>query len=119
VADDVFRWLARAAHKGDRYDLVIVDPPSYSTTRRGRFVADSDYTSLASACIEIIAPQGRLLACTNHRGISPARFRRMLVAGCQAAKRSAAQVKDLPLPPDFPVAAGMQPHQKSVLVTLA
>jgi len=119
VADDAFTWLARAARRGERFDLVVLDPPSYSTTRRGRFVAESDYAGLAADALAVLAPGGRLLACTNHRGISPGRFRRILFDAARLAKREVAQVKDLPEPADYPVAPGGEPHMKSALVTLA
>jgi 23S rRNA (cytosine1962-C5)-methyltransferase len=119
VADDVFAWLARASRHRERFDLVVLDPPSYSTTRRGRFVADVDYSALAAAALAVLAPRGRLLACTNHRGISPSRFRRILFDGGRSANRQVAQVKDLPPPSDFPVPPGGDPHTKSVLLTLS
>jgi 23S rRNA (cytosine1962-C5)-methyltransferase len=118
VADDAFGWIARAGRRGERFDVVILDPPSYSTTKRGRFVADSDYASLAASALGLVAEGGRLLACTNHRGISPARFRKVLFDACRAAGREPAQVKDLPEPPDFPAPPGGAGHMKSVLVTL-
>ena len=118
VADDAFAWLARAARRGDRFDLVVLDPPSYSSTKRGRFVADSDYGSLAAAALEILAPGGRLLACTNHRGIAASRFRRILFDAGRTARREIVQVKDLPEPPDFPAPSDAGPHMKSALVTL-
>lgn len=116
VADDCFSWLARAARRGERWDLVILDPPSYSTTKRGRFVADSDYVELAAAAIRVLASGGRLLACTNHRGISVARFRKILFDAGRAAGRDVTQVKDLPMPSDFPHVG--DPPTKNALVTL-
>ena len=71
VAEDAFAWLAAAARRRERHDLVILDPPSYSTTKKHRFVAESDYADLAALAIAIIRPGGKLLACVNHRGISP------------------------------------------------
>jgi 23S rRNA (cytosine1962-C5)-methyltransferase len=118
VAGDVFAWLARTRGRGERFDLVMVDPPSYSTTKRGRFVAETDYVDLAAAALSIVAPGGRLLACTNHRGISAARFRRTLFDAARKARCEVAQVKDLAAPADFPEAPGAEPHTKSVLVTL-
>jgi 23S rRNA (cytosine1962-C5)-methyltransferase len=118
VADDAFRWMARAARRGDTFDLIIVDPPSYSTTRQGRFVAQNDYSALAASALELLAPGGRLLACTNHRGISANRFRRMLFDACRSAKRDAVQIKDLQPQSDFPVPVGGEAHMKSALVTL-
>jgi 23S rRNA (cytosine1962-C5)-methyltransferase len=32
IADDVFAWLARAPKRKERFDLILLDPPSYSTT---------------------------------------------------------------------------------------
>jgi 23S rRNA (cytosine1962-C5)-methyltransferase len=119
VADDAFHWLGRAARRGDTFDLVIVDPPSYSTTRTGRFVAEDDYGALAVSALRILAPGGRLLACTNHRGISVGRFRRILSEACRSAKREPTQIKDLQPQPDFPVPPGGEPNMKSALVTLA
>jgi len=119
VVDDAFAWLGRTARRGDVFDLVIVDPPSYSTTHHGRFVADSDYVSLAERALAVVAPRGRLLACTNHRGITKARFRRILFDACRNAKRQAAQIKDLGVPSDFPAPPGGHAHMKSALVTLS
>lgn len=119
VADDAFRWLGRAARHGDTFDLIIVDPPSYSTTRQGRFVAEDDYSALAASAVRLLAPGGRLLACTNHRRISASRFRRILFDACRAAKRDAVQIKDLQAQLDFPVPAGEEAHMKSALLTLS
>jgi 23S rRNA (cytosine1962-C5)-methyltransferase len=118
VAEDVFAWLAREQKKGGRYDLVLLDPPSYSTTKKSRFVAESDYAKLAASALALVAPRGKLLACTNHRGVSRAKFRRQLRDALALAKRTASQMKDLPDPSDFPAPYGRECHLKSVLVTL-
>jgi 23S rRNA (cytosine1962-C5)-methyltransferase len=117
VAEDAFSWLARAGKKGDRFDLVLLDPPSYSTTKKRRFSAESDYAELASAALAVVRPGGLLLACTNHRGIGKAKFRRLMFDAARAVKRDLSQVKDLPDPADFPPPVGSECHLKSVLVT--
>jgi 23S rRNA (cytosine1962-C5)-methyltransferase len=117
VAEDAFTWLASAARRGERHDLVLLDPPSYSTTKKRRFVAESDYAELAAAALAIVRPGGRLLACVNHRGIAPAKFRRAIFDAARRAKVELAQVKDLATPGDFPVACGESSHLKSVLAT--
>ena len=58
AAEDAFTWLTRAAKKGERHDLVLLDPPSYSSTKKRRFVADSDYAELASLAIGILRNGG-------------------------------------------------------------
>jgi 23S rRNA (cytosine1962-C5)-methyltransferase len=117
VRDDAFAWLKRAMRRGESWDLIVLDPPSYSTTKRGRFVAEDDYISLASSAMGILATGGRFLACTNHRGISRARFRNVMFEAGRAAGREVTQVKDLPVASDYPVPPGGEDHMKSVWVS--
>ena len=42
VDEDVFDWLKLANKRGERYDLVVLDPPSYATTKSSRFSAAQD-----------------------------------------------------------------------------
>ncbi len=131
VAEDAFAWLARHAKEGSqardakdkaqqkRHDLVLLDPPSYSSTKRRRFVADQDYAELAALALGILRPGGKLLACTNHRGISKGRFRKMLFDAARLAKKEVASVKDTADPLDFPPGIGSESHLKSAIVTLA
>lgn len=118
VAEDAFAWLARAATKKERFDLVIVDPPSYSSTKKRRFVAESDYDDLVALAVEVLSPHGKLVASCNHRGLSRSKLRRFVAAGMKTKGRELAQLKDLPDAPDFPPPHGREPHMKSVLATL-
>jgi 23S rRNA (cytosine1962-C5)-methyltransferase len=118
VAEDAFAWLARMATKKERFDLVVLDPPSYSSTKKRRFVAESDYDELVALAAAIVAPGGRIVACCNHRGMSRSRLRRLVGEGVRAAKREATQIKDLPDGSDYPPPPGREPHMKSVLATL-
>ncbi|EYF00201.1 class I SAM-dependent methyltransferase [Chondromyces apiculatus] len=118
VEADVFAWLRAAAKAGDQFDLVLLDPPSYATTKKSRFSAESDYARLAALVFAVIAPGGRLLACTNHRGISRAMLRRRVRDGAREAGCALEQLKDLPDPVDFPPEPGAEPHLKSVLATV-
>lgn len=118
VAEDAFAWLARAARQKERFDLVLLDPPSYSTTKTGRFVGKTDYDDLAALAMALVAPGGVLLACSNHRQVSAARFRRFLHDAARQAGRPLRQAKDVPTPRDFPPPPGGESHLKSVWVTL-
>ncbi|HSN99342.1 MAG TPA: class I SAM-dependent methyltransferase [Candidatus Nanopelagicales bacterium] len=116
---DVFPWLKAAAKAGEQFDLVLLDPPSFATTKKSRFSAESDYGLLAALAFAVVAPGGRLLACTNHRGISRATFRRRLRDGAREAGYALEQLKDLPDPVDFPPEPGAEPHLKSELALVA
>jgi 23S rRNA (cytosine1962-C5)-methyltransferase len=120
VATDAFAWLAQAARKRERFDLVVLDPPSYSTTKTGRFVGRTDYGDLAALAMALLAPGGVLLACSNHRQVSARRFRRFLHEAAEKAGKTVVQAKDVATPRDFPAPReeGGESHLKSVWVTL-
>jgi 23S rRNA (cytosine1962-C5)-methyltransferase len=118
IEADALVWLKSAARGKDRYDLVILDPPSFATTKQTRFSAANDYRSVAALAMGVIAPGGRLLASTNHRGIVRAKLRRYLHEAARDAGRTVTQMKDLPDSLDFPPEPGREPAMKSVLVTL-
>jgi 23S rRNA (cytosine1962-C5)-methyltransferase len=117
AAEDAFAWLARAAKKKEeRFDLVVLDPPSYSSTKKRRFVAESDYGELVTQALAVLAPGGRILASCNHRGMTWSRFRRLCAEGARAARRDLAQLKDLQGGSDYPAPPGGTTHLKSVLL---
>jgi 23S rRNA (cytosine1962-C5)-methyltransferase len=113
---DVLDALGRLGRRGERFDLIILDPPSYSRTRSRRFVATKDYAALCQACLRVLAPAGHLLACINHHGTSQAKLRRDVHEGARACGVALVQVKDMPVSLDFPAPYGGEPSSKSVLV---
>jgi 23S rRNA (cytosine1962-C5)-methyltransferase len=118
VEADALAWLGNKGARGEAFDLVILDPPSFATTKKSRFSAEDDYAMLAAKAMRQVAPGGRLLAATNHKGIFRGRFRRNLHEAAREAGREVVQMKDLPDPVDFPAEPGAEPHLKSLLVTL-
>ena len=82
------------------------------------FSAESDLARLLELTLKVVAPGGKLLACTNHRAIVMAKLRRHVHEAARAGGVTLAQVKSLPTPVDFPPSPGRESHLKSVLVTL-
>jgi 23S rRNA (cytosine1962-C5)-methyltransferase len=119
LVGDVFALLPELRRRFGLFDLVVLDPPSFATTKRSRFSAASDYGKLVAEVLPLVRPGGRLLASTNHRGITPDRFRALVRKGAELAGRPVAQLKDLPDPIDYPTAPGTFSHLKAVMLTLA
>lgn len=119
IAADVFDVLERYAKGRTRFDLVVVDPPTYSTTKVSRFRSGNDWRPLAELVLRVTASNGRVLFCSNDRRMVLKKFRRLLHEGAADAGRAVQQMKDIATPRDFPVAAGAESHLKSVLVTVA
>ncbi len=114
---DVFEALEDLARRRERFDLVCVDPPTYSTTRASRWKSGSDWPRLAALAFAVLAPGGRLLACSNDRRLRQNELRRHVHEGARIAKIELAQMKDLPCPADFPAPFGEEAHLKSLLCT--
>jgi 23S rRNA (cytosine1962-C5)-methyltransferase len=68
VAVDAFELLARSATRGRRWDLVIVDPPSFAPSERARPSALGAYRRLAQQALDVVEPGGRfaLASCSSH-----------------------------------------------------
>lgn len=71
VQADCREWLADAgrglAKYRDAYDLIFLDPPTFSNSKRMEGVLDiaRDHPSLIDACMHILAPGGLLVFSTN------------------------------------------------------
>ena len=81
IAGDCFDWLARFAKKGETFELVVVDPPSFSNASGQRFRAETDYAGLIEAAQKVLAPKGTLLACCNLEGLGASQFERVVRQG--------------------------------------
>jgi len=75
VAADCFEFLTRAAAQKRRWDLVIVDPPSFAPSERAKVAAIRAYERLTRAALAVVEPGGRfvLASCSSHvtEGDSP------------------------------------------------
>jgi len=119
VFGDVFDWLARVAKRGTTFDLVIADPPSFSTVSGSRFAASADYGALATACARVVAPGGLLLCCTNEAKLPSALFRQNCLDGVATAGRDARILHEGGAPAmDFPTPPRQEGHLKLLLFVL-
>ena len=67
---DAFDYLARAAAGGRRFDLVIVDPPSFAPRAEALPAARAAYRRLNALALAAVAPGGLLItaSCSSHFG---------------------------------------------------
>ena len=104
IFGDAFAWFRRLAKKGRLFDVIILDPPTFSRSREhGVFRAEKDYATLAAAALPLLARDGVLLASTNAATVPPERFLEMVTLAIARAGRRVTQLHYVPQPPDFPV----------------
>lgn len=70
VAADVLGWLVEAAARGERYDLIVLDPPSFSNSKRMQdsFDVQRDQGQLLRRTLALLAPGGALYFSNNRQG---------------------------------------------------
>lgn len=108
IVGDAFGCLQELRTKGRRYDLIIMDPPSFSTTSRSRFTTRGGTSDLVEAAVPLLDEGGVLVASSNHQKVDIADYLKELRRGALAA-RSELQVvavvgqgEDFPFPVTFP-----------------
>lgn len=104
---EVFDWLARFERKAQRFEMVILDPPSFATARQRSFSAARDWASLIERACGVLQPGGVLVACCNQLSLTRPRFERLVTRGFANSRRRARVIARLGPPGiDFPVAPG-------------
>src|SRR3954465_7184170 len=106
LADDVMTVLPRLARRGEKFDVIILDPPTFSRTHRGRtFQVEQDFETLLLAAMEVAERDARILLSTN---CSTLKERALEVMGrfCLKAARRAGRFHQEPALPDFPPQVG-------------
>jgi 23S rRNA (cytosine1962-C5)-methyltransferase len=106
MADDVMTVLPRLARRGEKFDMIILDPPTFSRTHRGRtFQVENDFETLLLAALEVAQRNARILLSTNCSTLGE---RALEVMGrfCLKATRRAGGFHREPALPDFPPGVG-------------
>lgn len=105
VADDVQELLPRLARRKERFDIVILDPPTFSRGNKGRrFRAEDDLQSLLCSALEVTAPGGRVLLSTNCTKLNVATLEGISRFALKNARLNGVLQRSAALP-DFPPGA--------------
>ncbi|MBN2657004.1 MAG: class I SAM-dependent methyltransferase [Spirochaetales bacterium] len=64
---DVFAFLEEAAQKKESWDLIILDPPTFSNSRKMKKVLDiqKDHLAMINHCLSLLTKNGILIFSTN------------------------------------------------------
>jgi 23S rRNA (cytosine1962-C5)-methyltransferase len=70
VCGDVLKYLEDARRAGERFDLIVLDPPSFSNSKRMQesFDIQRDHVLLLRKTVSLLAPDGELYFSNNRRG---------------------------------------------------
>lgn len=107
IAGDCFEVMAHQI-QDQRYDVILMDPPSFSTTTKNKFTTSGGTSRLVTLALKLLEPGGLLITSSNHQKVDLADYlkelrRGALAAGCNLqVVKTAGQSGDFPYPVTFP-----------------
>jgi 23S rRNA (cytosine1962-C5)-methyltransferase len=108
------RFLPRLARKGKKFDLIVLDPPTFSRSHRGKtFKVQSNFESLLGEALEVAGRDARILLSTNCATLNE-RGLEVMARFCLKASRRAGTFHSEPRPRDFPPASGANSYLADV-----
>jgi 23S rRNA (cytosine1962-C5)-methyltransferase len=119
IFGDVFEWLRRLRKKERSFDVIMLDPPTFSQSKEsGPFRAENDYGKLVAAALPLLRPRGVLFASCNTASWPPESFLADVKKPILAAKRAILQEHYVPQPPDYPVSRNEPAYLKTTWLRL-
>jgi 23S rRNA (cytosine1962-C5)-methyltransferase len=103
VRQDVFQFLRGAEKAGAQYDLIVLDPPSFTRTKSGLRDALRGYRELHMRSFKLLSKDGVLatFSCSHH--VHDSAFLQTITDALVDARRSARRLRRFEQAPDHPV----------------
>ncbi len=106
IAGDVFEWLPRLKRQGEKYDCVILDPPSFSRGQKKNFSTAKDLVFLHELALDLLNEGGYLVTSINSATLSATRFEGDVMAAAKSRKARLQTLMQLQQPETFPSIPG-------------
>jgi 23S rRNA (cytosine1962-C5)-methyltransferase len=103
IEENVFDYLSSQIRENAQFDLIILDPPSFTKSKESLNSARRGYKEIHLRALQLLSPNGYLatFSCSHH--VSREMFLEMIVDASVDAKRYVRIVKYLSQPLDHPV----------------
>jgi 23S rRNA (cytosine1962-C5)-methyltransferase len=102
---DGFDALAELA--GERFDIVVCDPPAFAPSKQAVPAGLRAYEKLARQAAPLVAPGGVLALCSCSHAVGVEAFHGACIAGIRKAGRGGALIRSGRAGPDHPVHIGL------------
>ncbi len=103
VRGDIFEDLRARVAAGERWDVVVLDPPAFAKKKSDIDRAARGYKDAARLAMALVASGGLLLACSCSGVVSPELFQQILFSAALDAKRTFSILEKAGAGPDHPV----------------
>lgn len=102
IVGDCLAVMAELAQARKGYDIILMDPPSFSTTARSRFTTRGGTSDLVAAALPLLSDGGLLIASSNHQKVDLAEYLKELRRGALQAGSELRVISIFGQPEDFP-----------------
>lgn len=102
MVGDCLAVLSKLAQNKQRYDIVLMDPPSFSTTSKSRFTTRGGTSDLVAAALPLLTDNGLIITSSNHQKVDVADYLKELRRGALQAGGNLRVIALLGQPEDFP-----------------
>lgn len=100
---DVFDYFRYAARHELKYDVVVLDPPSFARTKKITFSTAKDYPKLLKDTLKITNQGGVIIASTNNASFNMKRFKGFIDKAFTESNTRYKILEEHQLPEDFTV----------------
>ena len=90
---NAFDYLAEKSRSGEKYDVIILDPPAFTKTRSMIENAVRGYKEINLRAMKMIVPGGYLVTCSCSQHVLPGIFRDMVADAANDARVLLRQVE--------------------------
>lgn len=104
---DVFDELRTLAAGTGRYELIVLDPPSFAKSRKDKAGALRGYKEINRLGMSLLTPGGVLVTCSCSHPIDAQMFHQVLVDAAADAKRPFRLIERRTQSPDHPIVLGI------------
>jgi 23S rRNA (cytosine1962-C5)-methyltransferase len=106
ITDDVRSVLPRLTRRGEKFDAIILDPPTFSRSPEGKmFQVQHDFESLLISALAVAERDAHVLVSTNCSALGERALEVIARYSLKETRRAATFYRPLPLP-DFPPRSG-------------
>ncbi|WP_031548316.1 class I SAM-dependent rRNA methyltransferase [Salinicoccus luteus] len=115
---EAFEYLKYAARNRQRFDAILIDPPSFSRFGKKVFKVERDFPKLIVEALKVLRPGGRLILSQNLESFTLNQFKRQIDRTLTQAGYSYTLVDVKGLPKDFPTVKGYKHGKYLKVVTV-
>ena len=101
IVEDVFHYFKYAVKKALKFDMVILDPPSFARSKKYTFSAAKDYKNLLKEAIAITENNGIIVASTNCSTFGMKKFKGFIDTAFKEMNGKYKVLEEHSLPEDF------------------